>query len=155
MIAYVGLGSNLGDRLRNIHQAIQNLKDIQDVIVLRVSNLYETEPVNCEGGLFMNAVAEIDTILEPDDFLNELLKIEDSMGRTRKPGKTEARKMDLDFLLYGGVQINLPQLKIPHPRMHERLFVLEPLCELNKDIVIPGLGKTAGKCFDAIKQKYS
>jgi 2-amino-4-hydroxy-6-hydroxymethyldihydropteridine diphosphokinase len=153
MIAYVGLGSNLGDRLQNIHRAIQNLKEISGTIVLRVSSLYETEPVNCEGGLFMNAVAEIDTILEPDDFLNELLKIEDSMGRTRTSGKTEARKIDLDFLLYGSLQLNLPQLKIPHPRMHERIFVLEPLCELNKDLVIPGLGRRIDMCLKMIKQK--
>lgn len=145
MIAYVGLGSNLGDRLQNIHQAIENLKEIGGAVFLRVSSLYETEPIGCEGGFFLNAVAEIDTILEPEDFLNELLRIEDKMGRKRTPGKMEARIIDLDFLLYGSLQLNLPQLRIPHPRMHERLFVLEPLCELNKDVVIPGIGKTAGE----------
>ena len=141
MRAYIGLGSNVGDRLNAIREAIREIGLVKEVKIVRLSSIYETEPIECEGGLFYNAVLEVETSQEPASLLKELMKIENDMGRNRVK-KCAERKMDLDLLLYGDRQMTQSDLTLPHPRMHLRKFVLEPLCELNPDLIIPYIKKT-------------
>lgn len=129
MKVYIGLGSNIGDRKKNINRAIEYLgKDVE-----KVSSIYETEPVGLSdgGGKFYNAVAEIDTDKDPEALLNYLEEIERKMGRQAK-GVCKSRVIDLDILYYGKEVINTPRLKIPHPKIKQRAFVLEPLKELSR-----------------------
>ncbi len=127
---YIGVGSNVGDRKRNIETAIEKLQNIEGVEVTRVSSLIETEP---EGGppqnKFLNGAIEIKTRLSPDGLLRQLKKIEKKLGRIRTV-KNGPRSIDLDILTFGNRKINTPHLKIPHPRMHKRGFVMRPLKEL-------------------------
>lgn len=130
MRCYIGIGSNLGDRDKNIQDAIQKLRDTSGVEVKRVSRIYETDPV---GGppqpKYMNGVIEIETELEPRQLLFATQKIENELGRKRMM-KDGPRTIDLDILAYGDKEINEPDLKIPHPRMKERDFVLKPLNDI-------------------------
>ncbi|MFQ5989100.1 MAG: 2-amino-4-hydroxy-6-hydroxymethyldihydropteridine diphosphokinase [Candidatus Methylomirabilales bacterium] len=142
--AYLGLGSNLGNRREVLEQAISLLSHRPGIQLLRISSLYETEPVDVAGGWFFNCVAEVDTSLTPQHVLETLFWVEEACGRsgTREPG--EARIADIDLLLYGSQVISEPNLEVPHPRMHVRRFVLEPLGELEPDLVHPGLGISVG-----------
>lgn len=130
MQCYIGIGSNLGDRQGNIEAAIQKLKATKGIEVKKSSNIYETEPV---GGppqsKYCNGVIEIDTELEARQLLVALQKIENQLGRIRTV-KNGPRVIDLDILMYGEKKVDEPDLKIPHPRMHEREFVQMPLREL-------------------------
>lgn len=127
MRCYIGVGSNLGDRHKNIKEAIEKLQEVEDIKVKRVSSIYETEPV---GGprqpRYLNGVIEIETDMEPRQLLFAAQKIEKQLGRKRIQ-KDGPRTIDLDILTYGDRKIDEPDLKIPHPRMHEREFVLKPL----------------------------
>ena len=137
-IAYVGLGANLGDREGAIRDAAARLG------VLRLSTIRETEPWGlADQPPFLNAVAEVDTDLRPQVFLDRLLEIERELGRTRDGPRWGPRTIDLDLLLFGDETIDEPGLSVPHPRLHERLFVLEPLAELAPTAVVPGLGTVA------------
>lgn len=128
MRAYIGIGSNMGDRKMYIDEAIKMLGSF----VKRVSSVYETEPVGLEeGDKFLNAVVEIETDMEPVALLDFLEGIEKKLGRKEK-GAYKSRTIDLDILLYGDEKIDIPRLKIPHPRLKDRDFVLEPLLELWK-----------------------
>ena len=134
---YLGLGSNLGDRLANLGRAVRELEE-RGVRGLRSSRVYETDPV---GGPpqpeFLNAVLEAGTELEPRELLKVCLEIEAEMGRVRGE-RWGPRLIDLDLLTYGGIEIDEPDLTVPHPRMHERAFVLVPLLELDADPPLPG-----------------
>jgi len=139
--AFVGLGSNLGDREATIRAALAELESAWRVGTVAVSTLVETEPVGYrEQPDFLNGVAEVETALGPRELLDALLAVERSLGRTRDGPRYGPRTIDLDLLLYGDRRIDEPGLVVPHPRLHERLFVLEPLHELAPALEIPGIG---------------
>jgi 2-amino-4-hydroxy-6-hydroxymethyldihydropteridine diphosphokinase len=134
---YVGIGSNMGDRLENLRAAVRDLARTGALHVVRTSSVYETAPVGGpEQGDFLNAVVEISTDLEPRDLLEELQRIENELGRVRAV-KDGPRTIDLDLLLYGDKEIHEPDLMIPHPRMRERAFVVVPLLELGAADPLP------------------
>jgi 2-amino-4-hydroxy-6-hydroxymethyldihydropteridine diphosphokinase len=139
--AYVGLGANLGDRDRTLREAVAALDAEEGIEVHGVSTLRETEPVGVgEQPLFLNGAAALETTLEAPELLERLLAVEQRFGRVRVPGEHGPRTLDLDLLLYGEEQIDEPGLAVPHPRLHERRFVLEPLIELDPGLVVPGRG---------------
>jgi 2-amino-4-hydroxy-6-hydroxymethyldihydropteridine diphosphokinase len=139
--AYVGLGANLGDRERILRGALAALGDENGIDVVAVSTLRETEPVGVgEQPLFLNGAAALETTLGAGELLDRLLAVEHRFGRVRVPGEHGPRTLDLDLLLYGDEQIEQPGLTVPHPRLHERRFVLEPLAELDPELVVPGRG---------------
>jgi 3-oxoacyl-[acyl-carrier protein] reductase len=142
--AYIALGSNLGDRWANLAAAVRRLRAEPGLRVLAVSGYYETAPVDCPPGSgdFLNAVVAVETERPPEDLLTLLLHTERQLGRVRSDINAP-RTLDLDLLLYGDRVINTPELTLPHPRMHERAFVLVPLAEIAADAIHPGLGKTA------------
>jgi 2-amino-4-hydroxy-6-hydroxymethyldihydropteridine diphosphokinase len=136
VLAYVGLGSNLGDRRALLDSALAALRP------LRVSRVLETEPWGRgDQPAFLNAVAEIETDEAPDALLARLLDVEARHGRVRRE-RWGPRTLDLDLLLYGDRVVSAPGLEVPHPRLAERRFVLEGLAELCPDVEIPGLGRT-------------
>ena len=133
--AYVGLGANLGDREAAILAAADRLG------AARLSTIRETAPWGYgDQPPFLNAAAELDTDLSPRELLDRLLEIERELGRLRLGPKWGPRTIDLDLLLYGDDVVDEPGLVVPHPRLHERLFVVEPLNELNPSLKIPGKG---------------
>ena len=140
---YVAMGSNLGDRDAHLAAALAALRATEGVDVVAVSPLYETDPVGPPPqGAYLNGAIELATTLTPDAVLERLLEIEASQGRTRGPDRNEPRTLDLDLLLFGDRKLAGPDLEIPHPRLAERPFVLEPLCDLAPDLVHPTLGET-------------
>jgi 2-amino-4-hydroxy-6-hydroxymethyldihydropteridine diphosphokinase len=140
--AFVGLGSNLGERETTIRAAIGRLKSIPDIEVLGVSSLRDTEPVGyVDQPRFLNGAVELETALSARALLGVLLELERAFGRDRGTSPAMGpRTLDLDLLLYGDATIDEPLLEVPHPRLHERRFVLEPLAELAPDLEIPGQG---------------
>ncbi len=140
-IAYLGLGTNLGDRQANIQAALQKLADLPTIQLMRVSSLYETAPVGVTNQPdFLNLVVAARTSLAPQALLDSLLHIENQMGRTRTQ-RWGPRVIDLDLLLYGDAQVALPGLTVPHPRLRERAFVVVPLAEIAPNLALPGDGK--------------
>jgi len=135
--AYIGLGSNLGDRLANLQRAVDLLRAKPGVRVVSSSRVYETEPVGPPQPDYLNAVIEAETLLEPRALLEACLSVEAEMGRVRDE-RWGPRVIDVDVLTYDRDDIDEPGLRIPHPRMHERLFVLAPLLELDADPHLPG-----------------
>ena len=139
---YIGLGSNMGDRARNLCSAYNYISTIEGIQPLRLSRFYETAPA---GGppqpMFLNAVLSIKTLMSPHQLLERFQHIETLMGRVRTV-KWGPRNIDIDILLYGDEVVDDEQLKIPHPLMHTRLFVLEPLVEIAPNVVHPILKKT-------------
>ncbi len=139
--AYVGLGSNMGDRERLLWGAIHMLAFNPDVDVVAVSSIRETDPVGLlDQPPFLNAAAAVETELDPRALLGLLLSVERELGRTREGPRFGPRTIDLDLLLYGNEAVDEPGLTVPHPRLHERRFALEPLAELDPDLVVPGAG---------------
>jgi 2-amino-4-hydroxy-6-hydroxymethyldihydropteridine diphosphokinase len=151
---YLGLGSNQGDRLHHCREALLRLKESEDIRLIRVSSAYETEPVG-EGfeGWFINAVAEAETDLDPLSLFRKLKRIEEEMGRSGQ-AITPNRPIDLDLLLYGDFLLELGALTIPHPRLHQRRFVLEPLLELAPELVHPRLGKTVEALLEDLSDPH-
>src|ERR1700720_1143997 len=146
----VALGSNLGDRLANLcaaRKAIVGLAGVKPPIL--ASPVYETEPISCEAGAdkFFNAILEFDYDGDPAELLEKLVQIEESCGRRRDHGRNISRKIDLDLLYCGGGKIDNERLRLPHPRMHLRKFVLQPLADIRPDLNLPGLGKTVRELF--------
>lgn len=138
--AYVALGANLGPREITLLRAVDLLAETEGVEVRAVSQLRETEPVGVvEQPLFLNGAVALDTSLSPRELLERLLEIERGLGRVRDV-RWGPRVVDLDLLVYGDRQMDEPGLRVPHPRLHERRFVLEPLAELDPDLEIPGCG---------------
>jgi 2-amino-4-hydroxy-6-hydroxymethyldihydropteridine diphosphokinase len=139
--AYVGLGANLGDRERTLREAVEALAAEKGIEVVSVSTLRDTEPVGVgEQPRFLNGAVELETTLTARELLDRLLAVEQCFGRVRISGEHGPRTLDLDLLLYGDEVIDEPELHVPHPRLHERRFVLEPLAELAPGLVVPGRG---------------
>jgi 2-amino-4-hydroxy-6-hydroxymethyldihydropteridine diphosphokinase len=142
---YLSQGSNMGDRAQNMARAIAALGS-HGVRVTRQSSLYETEPVDVRGGgWFLNCVIEAETELAPEELMQVLLSTERSLGRQRRAvsdGPKDSRTIDMDILLFGSKVISTPELKIPHPRMAERRFVLVPFAEIAPDVRHPVLKQT-------------
>ncbi len=134
--AYLGLGSNLGDRLGNLSRAVSLLGQRDGIRVVRSSRVFETEPVGPPQPDYLNAVAEVETSLTARRLLDECLAVELEMGRVRTD-RWGPRVIDVDLLTYDDLRIDEPGLTVPHPRMHERGFVLVPLLELEGDPPLP------------------
>lgn len=132
-IAFIGIGTNMGDRALNIKNATKALKHLPETTVLAVSNIYETEPWGLkEQPNFLNGVIKVSTSLSPNALLGALLGIEAAMGRVREV-KNGPRVLDLDLLIYDNVNLSSAELTLPHPYIMEREFVLKPLTELTSD----------------------
>ncbi len=140
---YIGLGANLGHPRIQVEQALEQLQDLPNSDVTAVSSLYRTAPVGpADQPDFINAVARLDTALEPLELLAALQQIERSHGRIRNGQRWGPRTLDLDILLVGEQVLSLPQLRVPHPQMHARAFVLGPLAEIAPPgLEIPGQGR--------------
>jgi 2-amino-4-hydroxy-6-hydroxymethyldihydropteridine diphosphokinase len=140
--AFVGLGSNLGDREGTLRAAVGRLRSMAATRVVRVSSLRNTEPVGyVDQPRFLNGAVELETELPAHELLDVLLELERGFGRDRSASPPRGpRTLDLDLLLYGGEEIAEPGLEVPHPRLHERRFVLEPLAELDPALEVPGKG---------------
>jgi 2-amino-4-hydroxy-6-hydroxymethyldihydropteridine diphosphokinase len=142
MIALIGIGANLGDARGNVGDALARLGRQSGCRLVAASSLWRTAPIDSSGDDYINAVALLDTDLDPHVLLATLHAIETAHGRER-PYRNAPRTLDLDLLLYGDEIIDTPALTVPHPRMHERAFVLAPLLEVAPDAVIPGRGRAA------------
>ncbi len=149
--AYIGIGANLGDARGNVLDAVERLRKLPGATLEAVSSLYRTAPIDSSGDDYINAVARVTTSLPAQALLEALFDIEQAHGRER-PYYNAPRTLDLDLLLYGDEQIATPTLTVPHPRMHQRAFVLMPLLELAPDAVLPGLGSAAGFAPDVAGQ---
>jgi len=142
-LACVALGSNLGDRAAHLARALAALAATPGIEVVSASSVYETDPVGPPPqGSYLNAAATLRTALAPRALLARLLAIETESGRVRSGERNAARTLDLDLLLYGALHVDEPGLTVPHPRLAERAFVLEPLSEIAGDLVHPSLGVT-------------
>ena len=152
VVVYLGLGSNLGDRRRNLERGLEFLR--QRLSVERVSPVYDTEPVG-EGDppRYLNMVCQVTTWLAPPELLALVKAIEQKLGRTG--GSGAPRPIDIDILLYGNQVVNTPELIIPHPRLTERAFVLIPLVEIAADKVHPVKRKTVKELLDELKDTHT
>ncbi|HKO21408.1 MAG TPA: 2-amino-4-hydroxy-6-hydroxymethyldihydropteridine diphosphokinase [Candidatus Eisenbacteria bacterium] len=139
MRAYVGLGSNLGEREATLREALARLGELDGIEVTAISSFRETDPVgNVDQPRFVNAAAALETSLGPRELLDSLLEVERILGRDRsREERWGPRTIDLDLLLYGGETVDEPGLEVPHPRLAERAFVLEPLLELDPGLRLP------------------
>ncbi|MEO7337615.1 MAG: 2-amino-4-hydroxy-6-hydroxymethyldihydropteridine diphosphokinase [Caldimonas sp.] len=140
MLAYIGLGANLGDPAAAIESATRALVEIDPARPLRSSSLYRTASMGAPGPDYLNAVVELQTTLSPTELLERLQAIEQRHGRERSYPNAP-RTLDLDLLVHGRLRIDSPALTVPHPRLRDRAFVLVPLAELAPDLDIPGLGR--------------
>lgn len=150
--AFIALGSNLGDRQAAIRSAVDLLERDERTSVVRCSPLIETAPVGGPAGQgpFLNAACELQTSRSPRELLTLLLEVERRLGRERRE-RWGPRTIDLDLLLYGDTVLNEPGLTLPHPRMHERAFVLEPLASIAPAVMHPGLGATVSQLLARIQ----
>jgi 2-amino-4-hydroxy-6-hydroxymethyldihydropteridine diphosphokinase len=137
--AFVGLGSNLGDRVAELDAAIAAIAALPATMLVARSSYYESAPLDAPGGNYLNAVVQLRTSLAPLELLRALQAIEARQGRVR-PFTNAPRTLDLDLLLYGDVALDSTELTLPHPRLHQRAFVLVPLAEITPTLVIPTHG---------------
>lgn len=140
MQAFIGLGANLGDARVTLDAALIALAALPDTTLRKASSVYRSAPVDSSGPDYLNAVAWLETRLAPHALLAELQHIEQAHGRER-PYPNAPRTLDLDLLLYGTQQIHTDTLSVPHPRLHERAFVVRPLAEVAPETVVPGRGR--------------
>jgi 2-amino-4-hydroxy-6-hydroxymethyldihydropteridine diphosphokinase len=151
----VALGSNLGDRLGNLHAAREAILELSNVSPQIVSSLvYETEPVDCEAGAgkFLNAVVEFEYQGDPATLLEQFIGIEEALGRKRDHPKNVSRIIDIDLLYYGDQAVDTGQLQLPHPRIYSRKFVLQPLADIRPDLVLPGMKKTIRNLLEELDE---
>ena len=151
----IALGSNLGDRLENLRAARQRAGDLADVQPPILSSAtYETEPIGCEPGAanFLNAVVEFDYEGDPMQLLEQLVRIEESLGRKRRHPKNVSRTIDIDLLYCGDRQIDNEGLRLPHPRMHLRRFVLQPLADIRPDLILPKQTKSVAELLAELEE---
>ena len=151
---FIGVGSNLGDCAGYLEFAKKELLRSEGLTDLRCSPIYETEPVAAEGGPFLNAVWSVETDLLPRELLKKMQSIEAAADR-RRNGPNEARTLDLDILFYGEQVIRDPDMTVPHPRLHERAFVLVPFCDLASEWMHPVLGKTVKQLLEELNGHYN
>jgi 2-amino-4-hydroxy-6-hydroxymethyldihydropteridine diphosphokinase len=154
--AYVGIGSNIGEPRRQLQAALKELGSLPNTRITATSSFYRSAPLGyLDQPEFLNAVVELETGLPPEALLDNLQEIETAHGRQR-PFAGSPRTLDLDLLLYGDAALATPRLTVPHPRMHERAFVLRPLAEIAPEVAIPGRGPARGllaACGDQIAEK--
>jgi 2-amino-4-hydroxy-6-hydroxymethyldihydropteridine diphosphokinase len=151
----VALGSNLGDRLENLRAARRQIMELDEVQPPVLSSaIYETEPIDCEPGAakFLNAVIEFDYKGDPVQLLEQLVRIEESLGRKRDHPKNFSRTIDTDLLYCGDRRIDNERLQLPHPRMHLRKFVLQPLADIHPDLLLPGQSKTIPELLAELRE---
>jgi len=151
VVAFVGLGANLGDPRAQVESAMQALSELPHTVLLKRSSLYRSAPIDAGGPDYVNAVVELRTELAPDALLRALQAIEHRHGRQRT-GHNAPRTLDLDLLLYANLRRDEPHLRLPHPRLHLRAFVLQPLLEIEPDLVVPGLGALAARLDATLDQ---
>jgi 2-amino-4-hydroxy-6-hydroxymethyldihydropteridine diphosphokinase len=154
-LAYIGFGSNLGDRKTKFHEAVRSLAQLPKTCVKAKSRLYETDPVGItdHGPKFLNAVILIDTELLPRELIEGMRVIELELGKSIFHRSDKSRLIDLDLLLYENRHVREEGFEIPHPRMHQRAFVLVPLAELDPTILIPTLGCTVTDLIRTLPEK--
>lgn len=152
-LAFIAIGSNLGDREQNIERGLERLGRVEGIKLGRVSSLVESEPLNCPpgSGPFLNGVARLETTLTARELLNALLAVEQVMGRERSE-KNAPRTLDLDLILFGDLVIDESDLQVPHPRMHERFFVLWPLLQVDSRALDPRTGDPWADAYQKLKQ---
>lgn len=142
--AYIGLGANLGPREVTLLRAADLLAAEAGIEMLEISQLRETDPMgDVEQPSFLNGAVAVETTLSPRELLNVLLRVERELGRVRDGERWGPRTIDLDLLLYGDEIVDEDGLRVPHPRLHERRFALEPLVDLEPELEIPGLGRVS------------
>ena len=152
-LAYLGLGTNLGDRESYLAQALKELAGLPTMEIAAVSSIYETAPVGLtDQPDFLNLVVSVRTALSPRELMDALLNIENKMGRVRTV-RWGPRVIDLDLLLFGDVRVEVPGLSVPHPRLRERSFVLMPLAEIAPNLVLPGQEETVEKLSEKLLLK--
>jgi 2-amino-4-hydroxy-6-hydroxymethyldihydropteridine diphosphokinase len=157
--AFIGIGTNLGDRLANYLEALERIGKLRQTRVVRQSSVYETEPVgDVAGGPFLNGAIEVETELPSEILMQQLLAIERSMGRKRERipkalarSRYKPRKIDLDLLFFDKELIDTPKLQVPHPRLHERRFVLVPMSELAPALIHPRLNVSISELLAGLK----
>lgn len=143
-VAYIGLGANLGDTAATVDAAVEALAAVPGVLVTGVSSLRVTDPVGyLDQPPFLNGAVRVETSLSPRELLATLLAVESGLGRVRDGPRFGPRAIDLDLLLHGSAVVDEPGLTVPHPRLHERAFALEPLLDLDPSLEIPGRGPVA------------
>jgi 2-amino-4-hydroxy-6-hydroxymethyldihydropteridine diphosphokinase len=153
--AYIGFGSNLGDRKATFHEAVHSLAQLPKTFIKAKSRLYETDPVGItdHGPRFLNAAIIMETELRPQELMKAMRTIELALGKSPSHRSDKSRVIDLDLLLYGNEHIREEGFEIPHPRMHQRAFVLLPLAELDPKILIPTLGCTVTDLIRTLPEK--
>jgi 2-amino-4-hydroxy-6-hydroxymethyldihydropteridine diphosphokinase len=154
VIAYVGLGSNLGDAINNVKHAIERLGTLPMTSLEKQSSLFRSAPIDADGDDFINAVVQVNTTLPAIDLLRELQRIENEFGRER-PHVNAPRTLDLDILLYGQQKLVSTGLVVPHPRLTRRAFTLIPLLQLDPFISIPGSGPAHSFVPDVVNQRIT
>ncbi len=151
---YLSVGSNIGDRSEHCRFGLSSLVGIENTRVAAKSRIYETEPVGFEDqGRFLNLVVKIETCLSPSELLKKLKAIEAESGRDFGQVRFGPRTLDMDILFYDDLIVETDRLTVPHPRMHERRFVLKPLCDLDPNLVHPVLKKTVSRLLRELGEK--
>lgn len=153
-IAYLSIGSNKGDKKKNLEKAILLLRDHDKIDVLDVSSFYQTQPQNfTDQDWFVNAALKISTVFDPEDLIAELKNLETRLDKTGKVFRFGPRVIDLDIIYYDDVVFKTEKLEIPHPRMHERCFVLIPMCDIAGSEIHPVLKKTSAELLKKIEKQ--
>ena len=158
--SFIGIGSNLGDRAANFREAIARITAIPDTRIVRQSSIYETEPMGDLKGAFLNGVVEVETELSAEVLMRRLLALERIMGRKRVKGRKQSRGkyrpriIDLDLLFFNKETIDTRILKVPHPRLHERRFVLAPMSELAPALIHPKLNASISEMLAGLKSPF-